>query len=40
MIIVPAEKVIKLNLSLADGLKHIVSVGAPAIEPATPLEIK
>ena len=40
LIIVPEEKVIKLDMSVAEGLKYIISVGALANEPAAPLEIK
>jgi uncharacterized membrane protein len=39
LIIVPEEKVIKLDMSVADGLKYIISVGALANE-STPLEVK
>jgi uncharacterized membrane protein len=36
LIIVPEEKIIKLDMSVADGLKYIISVGALANEPAPP----
>jgi uncharacterized membrane protein len=39
LIIVPEEKVIKLDMSVADGFKYIISIGALAIE-FTPLKIK
>jgi uncharacterized membrane protein len=39
LIIVPEEKIIKLDMSVADGLKYIISIGALANESA-PLEIK
>jgi uncharacterized membrane protein len=39
LVIVPEEKIIKLDMSVADGLKYIISVGALADE-AAPLEIK
>ena len=39
LIIVPEEKIIKLDMSVADGLKYIISIGALANEPA-PLKIK
>lgn len=37
LIVVPEEKVIKLDMSVADGLKYIISVGALANEPAPPV---
>jgi len=36
LIIVPEEKVIKLDMSVADGLKYIISVGALTNESAPP----
>lgn len=39
LIIVPEEKVIKLDMSVADGFKYIISIGALANE-FTPLKIK
>jgi len=36
LIIVPEEKVIKLDMSVADGLKYIISVGALVNEPLPP----
>ena len=36
LIVVPEEKVIKLDMSVADGLKYIISVGALASESAPP----
>jgi uncharacterized membrane protein len=39
LIIVPEEKVIKLDMSVADGFKYIISIGALANESA-PLKIK
>ncbi len=40
LIIVPEEKVIKLDMSVAEGLKYIISIGALGNEPVAPLEIK
>lgn len=42
LIIVPVEKVIKLDMSVADGLKYIISIGAISQErlPATGLDRK
>jgi uncharacterized membrane protein len=37
LIVVPEEKVIKLDMSVADGLKYIISVGALANESAPPI---
>lgn len=39
LVIVPEEKIIKLDMSVADGLKYIISVGALANESAS-LEVK
>jgi uncharacterized membrane protein len=39
LIVVPAEKVIKLDMSVADGFKYIISVGAISQE-YTPLNLK
>ena len=36
LIIVPEEKVIKLDISVADGLKYIISIGALVNESAPP----
>ncbi len=40
LIIVPEEKVIKLDMSVADGFKYIISLGALANESAPPPKIK
>jgi uncharacterized membrane protein len=40
LIIVPEEKVMKLDMSVADGFKYIISVGALANESAPPPKIK
>jgi uncharacterized membrane protein len=40
LIIVPEDKIIKLNMSVADGFKYIISIGALANESAPPPEIK
>ena len=40
LIIVPEEKVIKLDMSVADGFKYIISLGALAQEHASSPEIK
>jgi uncharacterized membrane protein len=40
LIIVPEEKVVKLDMSVADGFKYIISIGALAHESAQPLKIK
>jgi uncharacterized membrane protein len=40
LIIVPEEKVMKLDMSVADGFKYIISLGALANEPAPPPKIK
>jgi uncharacterized membrane protein len=36
LIIVPEEKVVKLDMSVADGFKYIISIGALANESAPP----
>ena len=36
LIIVPEEKIIKLDMSVADGFKYIISIGALANESALP----
>jgi uncharacterized membrane protein len=36
LIIVPEEKVVKLDMSVADGFKYIISMGALANEPMPP----
>jgi uncharacterized membrane protein len=36
LIIIPEEKVIKLDMSVADGFKYIISIGALANESAPP----
>jgi uncharacterized membrane protein len=40
LIIVPEEKVIKLDMSVADGFKYIISLGAIANEYTPPPELK
>jgi uncharacterized membrane protein len=40
LIIVPEEKIMKLDMSVADGFKYIISVGALANESAPPPKIK
>jgi uncharacterized membrane protein len=40
LIVVPEEKVVKLDMSVADGFKYIISVGALANEPVPPPPIK
>ncbi len=40
LIIVPEDKIIKLDMSVADGFKYIISIGALANESAPPPEIK
>ena len=36
LIVVPEEKVVKLDMSVADGFKYIISIGALANEPMPP----
>jgi uncharacterized membrane protein len=36
LIVVPEERVVKLNMSVADGFKYIISIGALANEPLSP----
>ena len=36
LVVVPVEKVIKLDMSVADGFKYIISIGALANETASP----
>jgi uncharacterized membrane protein len=40
MLMVPEDKVIKLDMSVADGIKYVISLGAilPAYTPAPPIE--
>jgi len=40
LIVVPEEKVVKLDMSVADGFKYIISIGALAHEPFAPPPIK
>ena len=40
LILVPEEKVVKLDMSVADGFKYIISIGALANEPFAPPPIK
>jgi uncharacterized membrane protein len=40
LVIVPEEKIIKLDMSVADGFKYIISLGALAQEHASSPEIK
>jgi uncharacterized membrane protein len=36
MVLVPEEKVTRLEMSVADGLKYIISLGAIAPAPGSP----
>jgi uncharacterized membrane protein len=40
LVFVPEEKVVKLDMSVADGFKYIISIGALANESAQPLKTK
>jgi uncharacterized membrane protein len=40
LILVPEAKVTKLDMSVADGIKYIVSLGSSAPEPSPPPRIK
>ncbi len=40
LIVVPEEKVVKLDMSVADGFKYIISIGALANEPFAPPPVK
>ena len=36
LMLVPEEKVVKLDMTVADGIKYIISLGALSPEPSPP----